>query len=82
VWRSKRDDRVIFVHAEQLHHWVAERDRSLRIGDVREACRALARPGGDVTAQQRLPGNTDRLRVYVYELDASKVAEAAGAALP
>jgi hypothetical protein len=80
VWRSAKDDRVIYVHAEQfLKHLVTENPRT-HLGDVRDACKALARaPHGDKTTRQRIPGaSREAPRPYMYALDSDKVNAAAG----
>lgn len=79
VWRSPKDDRTIYVHAEQfLKHLMLENPRT-HLGDVRDACKALAGPGGDIASQRRIPGTSrESKRPLVYALDGGKVDAAAG----
>ncbi len=79
VWASRRDDRCIYVHAEHLHRQLVAEDPKMRLGDVKDACKSLARPDGGVPVRARLPGAPQAApRPYAFKLDRDKVLAAAG----
>ncbi len=79
VWRSAKDDRLVYVHTQAFHAWIREcGDTRLREGDLAEACRALAAPQGHVVSRQRLPKSAGGDRVYAYALEIGHIAAAAG----
>ncbi len=79
VWASRRDDRCVYVHAEHLHRQLVAEDPKMRLGDVKDACKSLARPDGGVPVRVRLPGAPQSApRPYAFKLDREKVLAAAG----